>query len=92
MIKKLARSVREFKAAAIATPITVTFEVIMEVVIPTLMAALIDKGVEGGNMNYILKMGLILVGCCALSLTFGGQVCLGGVGGLCAQPQARYFQ
>ena len=71
MIKKLARSVREFKAAAIATPITVTFEVIMEVVIPTLMAALIDKGVEGGNMNYILKMGLILVGCCALSLTFG---------------------
>ena len=51
MIKKLARSVREFKAAAIATPITVTFEVIMEVVIPTLMAALIDKGVEGGNMN-----------------------------------------
>ena len=71
MIKKLARSVREFKAAAIATPITVTFEVIMEVVIPTLMAALIDNGVEGGNMNYILKMGLILVGCCALSLTFG---------------------
>ena len=71
MIKKLARSVREFKSVAIATPITVTFEVIMEVVIPTLMAALIDNGVEGGNMNYILKMGLILVGCCALSLTFG---------------------
>ena len=47
MIKKLARSVREFKSVAIATPITVTFEVIMEVVIPTLMAALIDNRRRG---------------------------------------------
>ncbi|MDD6203530.1 MAG: ABC transporter ATP-binding protein [Firmicutes bacterium] len=71
MIKRLSKSVREFKKTAILTPITVTFEVILEVVIPMLMASLIDSGINKGDMNYILKMGLILIGCCVLSLIFG---------------------
>ena len=71
LIKRLSKSVREFKKTAILTPITVTFEVIMEVVIPMLMASLIDSGIDKGDMNYILKMGLILIGCCVLSLIFG---------------------
>ena len=71
LIKRLSKSVREFKKTAILTPITVTFEVILEVVIPMLMASLIDSGIDKGDMNYILKMGLILIGCCVLSLIFG---------------------
>ena len=48
-----------------------TCEVILEVIIPMLMANLIDFGIEAGNMQYILKMGLALIICCIVSLTFG---------------------
>lgn len=50
MIKKLAGCIREYKAAAILTPITVTFEVILEVIIPMLMAVLIDRGINRGSL------------------------------------------
>lgn len=71
MIKKLLKSVREYKRDSILTPIFVTLEVIMEVIIPYLMAELIDRGIDSGNMNFILKMGLALVISCVISLTFG---------------------
>lgn len=71
MVKTLMRSVREYKKSSILTPVFVTFEVILEVIIPLLMAKLIDYGIEAGNMQYILKMGAILVICCIVSLTFG---------------------
>lgn len=71
MVKTLMRSVREYKKSSILTPVFVTFEVILEVMIPLLMAKLIDYGIEAGNMQYILKMGAILVICCIVSLTFG---------------------
>ena len=71
MIKKLAQSIREYKRDSILTPIFVTFEVIMEVIIPYLMADLIDKGIDAGNMNYILKMGIALAISCVVSLVFG---------------------
>ncbi|MGN0106956.1 MAG: ABC transporter ATP-binding protein [Hominilimicola sp.] len=71
MIKKLAQSVREYKRDSILTPLFVTFEVIMEVIIPYLMADLIDKGIDAGNMNYILKMGIALAISCVVSLVFG---------------------
>ena len=60
MIKTLLKSVREYKRDSILAPIFVTLEVIMEVVIPLLMAMLIDKGIDAGNMNYILKIGIAL--------------------------------
>ena len=71
MVKTLMRSVREYKKSSILTPVFVTFEVILAVIIPLLMAKLIVYGIEAGNMQYILKMGAILVICCIVSLTFG---------------------
>lgn len=71
MVRKLLRSVREYKTSSLLSPLFVTCEVILEVIIPMLMANLIDFGIEAGNMQYILKMGLALVICCIVSLTFG---------------------
>lgn len=53
MIKRLASSIREYKKDSILTPVFVSCEVLMEVIIPLLMANLIDKGIEVGDMNYI---------------------------------------
>ena len=71
MIRKLLKSVREFKADSIKAPVYVSLEVVMECVIPLLMAELIDKGVDGGSMPVILKMGLILLLSSVASLLFG---------------------
>ena len=71
MVRKLLRSVREYKTSSLLAPLFVTGEVILEVIIPMLMANLIDFGIEAGNMQYILKMGLALIICCIVSLTFG---------------------
>lgn len=71
MIKTLGKSVREYKKPALLTPLLVTLEVVMEVVIPLLMANLIDKGIYAGQMNEILKIGIMLVVASLLSLAFG---------------------
>ena len=71
MIKRLLKSVREYKKPALLTPLCVMGEVVMEVIIPLLMASLIDKGIQQGNMGYILKMGLLLLAACTLALIFG---------------------
>lgn len=71
MLKTLGKSVREYKKPALLTPLLVTLEVIMEVVIPLLMANLIDKGIYTGQMNEILKIGVMLVVASLLSLAFG---------------------
>ena len=71
MIKKLLRSVREFKAPAIKAPLYISLEVIMECIIPLIMANMIDKGINGGSMPVILKMGLLLFLCSVMSLAFG---------------------
>ena len=71
MVRKLLHSVREYKTSSLLAPLFVTGEVILEVIIPMLMANLIDFGIEVGNMQYILKMGLALIICCIVSLTFG---------------------
>ncbi len=71
MIRKLAQSIKEYKKPSILAPVAVTFEVILEVIIPLLMANLIDYGIDGGNMNYILKMGLFLLISAFISLFFG---------------------
>ena len=71
MIKRLAGCVREYKKDSILTPLYVTMEVVLEVVIPLLMARLIDYGINGANMPYILKMGGALVVAAVISLLFG---------------------
>ena len=71
MIKKLLQSVREYKKPSLLAPLFVSLEVVMEVIIPTLTATLIDKGINAGDMSVILKMGLLLVACCLVSLTGG---------------------
>ena len=71
MVKKLLKSVREYKKDSILAPVYVTGEVILEVIIPLLMANLIDYGIDGGNMSYVVKMGLILLLSSLISLFFG---------------------
>ena len=71
MIRELAKSVREYKKLGILTPLLVALEVIMETIIPLLMASLIDNGIYSGQMSEILKIGVALVLAAILSLFFG---------------------
>lgn len=71
MIKRLLKSVREFKKDALLTPFFVVLEVVMEVVIPAVMALLIDRGIDAQNMGEIWKYGIILIVCAMLALIFG---------------------
>ena len=71
MIRKLAQSVREFKWAALLSPICMIGEVLMEVFIPLVLAALLREGIEVGNMNAVWKYGGQLAICALCSLTFG---------------------
>lgn len=71
MIKKLARYINGYKKESILTPIFVMLEVIMEVLIPFLMADLIDKGIDGGNIPLIIKLGVTLLIGAFISLFFG---------------------
>jgi ATP-binding cassette subfamily B protein len=71
MIKRLSHSIREYKINSILAPVYVTLEVVMEVLIPLLMANLIDYGIDAGNLSYIIKMGVFLLLSAAASLLFG---------------------
>ncbi|MCW4021803.1 MAG: ABC transporter ATP-binding protein/permease [Candidatus Bathyarchaeota archaeon] len=71
MIKQLAGAIRQYKKDAILAPVLVTLEVLMEVLIPFLMANMIDYGINAGNMNTIISTGGILVLFALLSLLFG---------------------
>ncbi|MGO5138287.1 ABC transporter ATP-binding protein [Clostridium butyricum] len=71
MIKTLMSQVKEYKKDSILCPIFVILEVIMEVIIPFLMASIIDKGVEAGNMMHVIKIGTIMIIMAMMSLTFG---------------------
>ena len=59
MLKKLAASIRQYKKETILTPIFVTLESILEIIIPTLMAYLIDYGINEGDMSYVIRLSLI---------------------------------
>ena len=71
MIKKLMKSIREYKKDSLLSPAMVTLEVIMEVIIPMLMARLIDYGIQAQNLGYIWKMGILLAVTAMISLMFG---------------------
>ena len=73
MNRKLLKSVREYKKQAFIAPVLVTLEVLLEVLIPLLMANIIDVGIMNGDMDYIIKMGIILVIMAMVSLFFGAK-------------------
>ena len=70
MLKKLASHLGEYKSAAIITPLLSALEAIMDVLLPLLMSYIIDQGIEKGDMNAVVKYGLLtlLVAACALLL------------------------
>ena len=70
-MKRLAQCVREYKKDAILSPLYVLMEALLDVAIPFVMADLIDKGIEAGSMNMILRYGAILVGFALVALAFG---------------------
>ncbi|MCK6077511.1 ABC transporter ATP-binding protein [Paenibacillus silvae] len=71
MVRKLLGSIREYTKDTWLTPLFLLGEVAMEVVIPLFMAELIDQGITGGQMNQVVKYGLILVLFALVSLVFG---------------------
>ena len=71
MIRKLAQSIRQYKWAAILSPVCMTGEVAMEVAIPLVMKTLLNEGVSGGNMQVVVRQSLLLVLLALISLTFG---------------------
>ncbi|MCI9136610.1 MAG: ABC transporter ATP-binding protein, partial [Lachnospiraceae bacterium] len=71
MVKTILGQVKEFKKDSLLTPVYMMLEVIMEMIIPLLMAAIIDNGVEKGDMNYIYKTGAVMVLMAVLGLLTG---------------------
>lgn len=71
MIKKLASQIKEYKKTAAVTPVLVLLEVVMEILIPLIMAELIDNGIDGGSMPQIIKYGIMLIVAAVLALIFG---------------------
>ena len=71
MIKKLASHLGEYKRAAILTPMFAALEAVMDILLPTIMAFIIDLGIEKGNMNAIVKYGLLTFAVAAIALLLG---------------------
>jgi len=94
MIKTLAKSIRQYKKESLLSPVFMVLEVVMEVLLPFLMASLIDRGIAEGNMNYIVKMSMILLLFAILSLTFGtlsGSCAAGASAGFAANLRHDLF-
>ncbi len=85
MLKKLAACIRQAKLTAILTPIFVVCESVIEVIIPFVMASLIDKGITLGDMNAVTKYGIILIALTCAALFFGA------VAGYTASRASSYF-
>ena len=71
MIKKLVSHLGEYKRAAILTPIFSALEAVMDVLLPTIMAFIIDQGIEKGDMNAVIKYGLLTFLVAAIALLLG---------------------
>ena len=85
MIKRLSQCIREYKKDAILSPVYVLVESLLDVAIPFVMADLIDKGIDAGNMGMILRYGTILVGFALVALLFGALA-----GRSCARATAGF--
>ena len=69
MLKTLMKQLKEFRKDSILTPCFMVLEVAMEMVIPLMMASIIDDGAEVGNINHIYKMGFFMVIAAAIGLS-----------------------
>lgn len=78
MVKTLAKHIKGFVKESVMTPLFMILEVVMETIIPLLMASMIDDGITKGNMNHILFIGLLMIGCAVIGLFAG---IMGGVYG-----------
>ena len=87
MNRKLLRSVREYKRESILTPLLVVMEVFMEVLIPLLMANIIDIGIMESDMGYIVKTGALLVLLAMVALVFGAKA--GNLGAVASAGYAK---
>ena len=85
MIKVLARSIRQYKTASILTPLLVTVEVIMECIIPFIVANLVSQMQAGCSMSVIAQYGAVLIAMSVISLVFGGAA-----GATCATASAGF--
>ena len=87
MNRILLRSVREYKRESFLTPVLVCLEVLMEVLIPLLMANIIDVGIANGDMGYIIRTGVLLVVMAMLALAFGAKA--GQMGAIASSGYAK---
>ncbi len=87
MLKTFGAHIKEFKKDSVLTPVFMIGEVIMETIIPLLMASIIDDGVTAGNMNHIYLIGVLMLFAALLSLTFG--ICGGQFGARASAGFAR---
>lgn len=71
MVKRLSACIREYKRDTILSPIFVSLEVLVEVIIPLYMSRLIDFGIDLGDMDYVVRAGIALIIMCVISLIFG---------------------
>ena len=85
MIKELMKSIREYKRDSILTPILVSLEVVMECIIPFIVAQLVNEIKAGSGMGVISRYGLILVVMALMSLAFGA-----GAGSVCASASCGF--
>ena len=72
MLKTLLAQVKEYKKAAILTPLLVVIEVILEVTIPFLMSLIIDRGINNNDMDAVIKIGIMMLIASFVSLSAGG--------------------
>lgn len=74
MLKTLGAQVKEFKLPSIITPLCMMLEVVMEMIIPLMMASIVDDGIQAGNLSHIYLMGgcMVLAAAVSLSAGFGG--------------------
>lgn len=87
MNRKLLRSVREYKRETILTSVFVALEVFMEVLIPLLMANIIDVGIVNGDIGYIIRVGVVLIVLAMVALFFGAKA--GQLGAIASAGYAK---
>ncbi len=94
MVKEIGHSLREYKKPSVATPVLVTFEVLLECLIPMIIAELVNKIEAGCTLETILKYGAVLIVMAGLSLVFGvssGAMCAAASSGLAKNLRKDMF-
>ena len=71
MLRTILKEVKEFKFVSLITPVFMILEVVCEMVIPFLMASIVDNGVNAGNLDHIIKTGIVMIIVAVLGLLCG---------------------